>query len=177
MRAALFLFISGIILLGMQACTGAKSANSGGKLYKTFYAGDQGTQYFIKPLEFNSSDKSVIRMDFTFRYTGTDTSSVTVNYSVIAPVVVKSIDSLVVHSGNTHIAMLNHSLLFNEADNNVFISRFSAKMPLTSLNALMSDQEWVVTPYAPNYNQAFDISRKSAKSLEALSTGLFQVFK
>ncbi len=56
------------------------------KLFETFYLGEKGTQYFVKPLYFEN-DKKKMSVDFTFLYNDkiNRTDSATVNFSVFLP--------------------------------------------------------------------------------------------
>src|SRR5690554_5427078 len=60
------------VLASIPSCYSIKpgATQSGGKLYESFYLGEEGRQYFIKPLKFSGSDGRYIMIDFTFRRGG-----------------------------------------------------------------------------------------------------------
>ena len=59
-----------LIALFIIGCIGVKpgSEPGGKKLFETFYAGEQGSQYFIKPLVLKNATKEKLTIDFSFRY-------------------------------------------------------------------------------------------------------------
>ena len=67
MRRLIFCGI--IILMSLSACSGLKQ--SGSNLYTSFYVGEKGTQYFIKPLYFSNKESEKLNTDFTFRFQNT----------------------------------------------------------------------------------------------------------
>ncbi len=86
-----FFRLTGLILLlwMAQACLGPRPASSpgGGSTYVSYFAGEEGTQYFIKPLEFKNSDGTKATVDVTFRSRDTlaPSAEATVNISIFQP--------------------------------------------------------------------------------------------
>jgi hypothetical protein len=87
-----------IIPLIMQNCISVlpTSLKTGKNYFETFYAGEEGTQYFIKPILFaneNSSEEFIF--DLTFRYKNEVLDSVILNISINSSKMYKNNDSLV----------------------------------------------------------------------------------
>jgi len=151
-----------------------KSAKS---LYETFFVGEEGTQYFIKPLNFESTQKSAsLHLDFAFRYKTSDKVEVIVNFGIIDNDLIKSVDSLKIEGTQTTIASSNNKLLFNEKKNESFVSRYSTTISLSELKLLMKNTNWKVTVFENNKLHSYIPTRKTKKALQKLNNNLFVLF-
>ena len=83
------IFILSLLLIAtvfLSGCFGIKPEKSGasGKLYETFFVGDEGTQYFIKDIKFSSNlNSDQTWTDITFRYKNELKDSATINFSFL----------------------------------------------------------------------------------------------
>lgn len=149
---------------------------SGGKAFETFFIGEQGTQYFIKPLEF-SHGKEVLQADFTFRYLDQMRDSVTVNVSLFRPVIQRQLDSLSLQAGQRSAVIPLPTLLFTEKQGKLFHSRFSGHMALKDLHALfMESPAWSITPWLAGKSDSYLPTRRSGKTIRSLKDDLFILF-
>lgn len=168
------LFLSFSLLL--VGCFSVKpAAKKGGKnLVETFYLGDQGTQYFIKPLLFKSvNDDAEFRLDATFRYNGSMTDSVVLNFSLIGNASHKSIQLLEISNAVSQAVVNEFKLLFNEAKKKKVVSRFSTHLPLNQLKLLFQNQDWTIRVNTTDHKYEFQPSRKSKKSIKKINANVF----
>ena len=137
-------------LMLVVSCGGLKSSGSKGasasssNLFETFFVGDAGTQYFVKPIVFVNDDKEEIFVDFTFRYKNETSGMVDCKFSVVGPKVLKNIDNVVFSNGETNADFENISLLYNEVNKDLFISRFSSSAKLVDLKNLFNNNDWKI---------------------------------
>ncbi len=81
-----YFYILSLIAFLTVGCNPMRSSIKKGsaKLVETFYLGEKGTQYFVKPLYFENDNKIKMSVDFTFIYNEkiNPTDSAIVNFSV-----------------------------------------------------------------------------------------------
>lgn len=163
-------------LLFLYGCSSVKptTTKSGASLFETFYVGNDGMQYFIKPLLFtDDAAKEDLVMDFTFRYKDEVKDSAIVNFSIKSPFIYKSIDSLSISNSIIEIKNERIDLLFNEKTSKVFVSRFSTKVSLKDLNQLFKSNEWDVILYNQNEPQKYMSHKRTKKAIGALRDKVF----
>ncbi|MDD2636080.1 MAG: hypothetical protein PHW82_11340 [Bacteroidales bacterium] len=165
---SMLIFFSGCISLKPG---GAKSAK---KLFETFYVGEEGTQYFIKPLVFsNNQNKEKMLIDFTFRYKTEIKDSVTVNFSLLSPNIFKKIDSLSLSNSANTIISQDFNLLFNKKEKKFFNSRFSAKISLIEFKDMFTKDDWTINVYQPNFSITYVSGNKTNKAIKTLQENIF----
>ncbi len=166
------------VLLIVPSCGRVKPSTSkgGGALYETFYVGEEGTQYFIKSLSFESDDKSLL-VDFTFRYLDRVEGDAIMNFTLVAEGKVKSIDSLRLENHLSNILSSDIKLLFNEKTKKDNISRFSSHIALADLNDLVDGGNWVIWIYEEDATTVFKPTPKTLQSLQKLERSIFDLFK
>ncbi len=165
----------GLILTG---CMGIKpGATRGGKnLYESFFVGEAGTQYFIKPLTFetNQADEQLL-MDFGFRYLpGQASEDVRVAYSLRTPQLFRSMDTLLICSPTDTLICTGHRFLFNEKKKD-FLSRFETQTKLDHLKSIFAQADWRVTVIGDNYRRTFTPIKK--KKIDKVRDYLFVLFE
>jgi hypothetical protein len=162
-----------------MSCGGMKpgGASAGNKLYETFFVGEEGSQYFIKPLEFKNDQKEKVVMDFTLRYKDDIKDSALVNFTIISPDNIKSIDQVLLESGTASSKSKKVDLLFVKRESDGFHCRFTFKSPLTEITELYGNNEWKITTTSGSASKIFYPTSKSRKSIEALNYNVFQIFK
>lgn len=124
--------------------------------YKSFYRGNLGMQYFIKPLEYNHSDK-ILEIDFLYILKEYKSKDVTTNFSVYNSEKIQSITI-----GETEYKV---SQMFIEQIDDKVHSRYTTTITMTSLKNLITGSLPIILntkKYVP--------SKKTLKSLENLST-------
>jgi len=160
-----------VILIGLLiGCRAIKPSGikSGKNLYETFYIGNGGTQYFIKPLYYQGQN-STLTIDYTFRYPDTTSNDVVINFSIISDSVLRNVQELKV--GNTIVQDIKP--LYNETSNKQFLSRFTGWAPLKSLKNYVTQHNHSVTIKQNKSKITFTPSSKTEKTLQKLSQNLF----
>ena len=161
----------------MKPAGGVRSAKS---LFETFFVGEEGMQYFVKPLVFKKDlkEKAVeLQLDFTFRYKNTVKDSCTINLSFFDASIIRNIDSMVISSTKQQMVARKINVLFAEKTNKLFNSRFTAKTSFKDLILLSDETDWKVKVYKAGTFTSYYPSQKTTKSLELLKDNLFVLFK
>lgn len=170
----LFILIS--ISFFLAGCLSIKPSGvkSGKNLFETFYVGDDGIQYFIKPLLFeNIQNKEEIHVDFTFRYKDKVKDSVIVNLSFQSYNILRIIDSLFISNANQRISSKNNKLLFNEKRKGLIISRFTTKFSLTEFSGMFDNNDWKIIVYKNKTYDTFFSKSKTKKAIKKLQEMVF----
>ncbi|MEL0651389.1 hypothetical protein V6246_08140 [Algibacter sp. TI.3.09] len=168
----LFCFISLISCVSVKP-TSSKSAKN---LYETFFTGEEGTQYFIKPLKFESNSSDLLYLDITFKHKKIIKDSGTLNFSVLNNNAFNDIDSLIITNGETPKTIKDINFLFSEKTNKEYKSRFSGKLPLEQVKSLFINPNWKLTLYKKENKTEFIASKKSKKSIGKLYSDIFNIF-
>lgn len=150
------------------------STKTGKKYFETFFVGEDGTQYFIKPLSFiNKEKKEELFVDFTFRYKDTVKDSVIVNLSIEGPQIYKNIDSLSISNIDHKITAKDINLLFNEKTDESFKSRFSTKIPLIEIKELSENSKWSFTMFQEIKSTEYKSTNSTENALTVLKDKIF----
>jgi hypothetical protein len=165
-----------LAFLMLQGCFSLRpgSTKTGKKYFETFYVGPEGTQYFIKPLEFESvgSDET-LEMDFTYRFRDVVTDTAIVHFSVYGPSIIRSLQSISVLAAGEELTVEGVELMFNETKKDGFRSRFECFMPLSGVEKLFSHPEWTVVVCGDWPCREFEASGKTQKIIPELDQNLF----
>ena len=181
-RITITLWRSGLIIgisLIALSCAGVKagSTKSGKNLYQTFYVGDEGTQYFIKPLKLATDPEGYLALDATFRYKDEVKDSATINISFVTGETYKSIDSLKIENGDNAISAKEMKLVFVEREKTLYESRFFTKIALLEFKTLFKKNNWKIGLYkngtATTY---FTAAKKTRKKIDKLNYEIFELF-
>jgi len=123
-----------IAVIFFTSCGVLKPGGGGraGKLFEVFYAGDKGTLYFIKPLEFRSGDAR-LWMDYTFHYRPDSSGEAIVNFTIQDIFLHRSLDTVNLVAPGFSTSLRQIKLLYNEKSKSGFDSRFSARLPREAL--------------------------------------------
>ena len=164
-----------IIVFAISCNTIKPSGGSGGSasasnLFETFFVGDSGTQYFIKPIVFVNEDNDELLLDVTFKYRKDVVGKVDYKFSIVNPKVIKDVKSVVISNSNATVNLTDSSLLFNEAKKDLFVSRFSAVSELVDLKNIFDDPNWVIK--IDDLKQ-FVPKPKTVKSIDKLRQSIF----
>ncbi len=173
---ALFLTVGLIIL--MTSCLSEKngSSKSGVNLFETFFVGEDGIQYFIKPLTFNDYNKNRLILDITFRYKDKIKDSVFVNISFLNTEIIRDIDSIRLSNNTATIVSKNIKYLFTERKQSKFNSRFTTKNPLLDIYRLFDNENWTITVYNKKTNSKYYSSKNTKIKINKLKYGIFMLF-
>jgi len=113
-----FLLLSLLLVslsITFNSCLGVRPAASGGskKYFESYYAGDEGNQYFIKPLALVSEYKEAkATLDISFRSKESLQGTAQVNFSVYMPEAIHSLKSVYLYVNNTEFELSDIKLLF-----------------------------------------------------------------
>ncbi len=145
MNKFILLFL-GITLVCSSACVSLKpgAGSSGKKLYETFYVGSDGTQYFIKPIRFNSTGEDYLDLDITFRYRDEVVDTARLNVSIYSTELFKEINSLTIRQKSFSATDEAVELMFVERDKGLYNCRYTAMLPLTELTELFAQSDWEI---------------------------------
>ena len=173
-----FLLLSLLLVslsITLNSCLGVRPAASAGskKYFESYYAGDEGNQYFIKPLVLVSEYK-----DISFRSKESLQGTAQVNFSVYMPEAIHSLKSVYLYVNNTSFELSDIKLLFVEKEKNGFQSRFSTTIPAEKLKSIFNISDWqlvIIKEKGKTYK--FDTASSSKKRIEAINTNLFTIFK
>ena len=179
-----FLLLSLLLIslsISLNSCLGVKPATSGGgkKYFESYYAGDEGNQYFIKPLVLVSEYKEAkATLDISFRSKESLQGTAQVNFSVYMPEAVHSLKDAYLYINDTSFELSDIKLLFVEKEKNGFQSRFSTTVPAEKLRSIFNTSDWqlvIIKEKGKTYK--FDTASSSKKRIEAINTNLFTIFK
>jgi hypothetical protein len=172
------LFIFGIIII-MSSCLSIKPGDvkSGNNLYETFFVGNEGTQYFIKPLTFIDGNKNRLILDFTFRYKDKIKDSVVINMSFLDSEIYRNIDSLKMTNNSVSIVLKDIKCLFADRSQKEFNSRFSTKGSLVDITKLFEQNDWLLIAYKRNDLCKYKTSKNTGEKINKLRYGIFMLFQ
>lgn len=170
-------------ILLLLICTGCLSikpstTKSGKNYFETFYVGEEGTQYFIKPTLFKDekSNEDLV-LDITFRYRNEIKDSAIVNFSIKSSMIYKTIDSLKLSNKDIAIKSDKVELLFNEKNKTGFTSRYSTKFGLNEIKEMFTNDAWEVNIYNQNKITTFKPHRKTIKAINTVREKVFVLMK
>lgn len=142
-----------------------------GKLFEVFYAGDKGTLYFIKPLEFRSGDAR-LWMDYTFHYRPDSSSDALVNFTIRDTKLYRSMDSVSLQSFTLKAPINSIRLLYNEKQKSGFVSRFSGRLPMITLYNYLEATDQTIFTYRGEYHSMWRAAPKTERKIHSLQENL-----
>ena len=165
-----------LLLLMFSGCLSIKpsTTKSGKKYFETFYVGEEGTQYFIKPVLFkDEKSNEVLVLDITFRYKNKIKDSAIVNFSIKSSIIYKTIDSLKLSNKGIAIKSDKVELLFNEKNKTGYTSRYSTKFSLKEIKEMFNNDAWEMTIYNQNKITRYEPGSKTISAINALRVNVF----
>ena len=160
-------FTSGCMMLRPGA------VKSGKHLYESYFMGNAGIQYFIKPITLKFKNENFFETDFTFKYLRNLNDSAVMNFSIKHENnLYKRIDTLLLANNNSTIHIISPTLLYNERLNHHYISRFSTKLTQREVRMLFANQNWVIR----FGGVSFIPSEKTKKNINKLNDSVFKLF-
>lgn len=164
----LLIFLS--VILCLASCVSVKPSTSKGAsaLFESFFVGEEGTQYFIKPMEFRNN-KETLLVDFTFRYRNEVRDSVIVNFSILSENLIRNIDLLSINNQTNNILSTDINFLNSAVKGRVFTSRFTTKIHLSDLVKLFKSDSWEISVDSTTYKPI----KRTKRSINRLNQNLF----
>jgi len=168
----IFLLISVFCLL-ITSCQNLYSTSKRqSKFYKTFFAGEEGTRYFIKPITLQNKKES-IDIDITFTSSTILKDSATINYSLQTNQLIKKLQKFYITNGADTLYISGNHLLFLDRNKKNYISRFSGRMPAEDLKKLFANNKWTATIVSRNEIKHFDSKKRTSKVIDFLNKHIF----
>lgn len=165
-----------VLLLIFSGCLSIKpsASKSGKKYFETFYVGEEGTQYFIKPISFideNLYEELII--DITFRYRNIIKDSAIVNFSIRSSDIYKNVDTFKLSNKKIEIQTDRVELIYNEKNNKGYISRHSTKVSLNELKELFNNDDWLITVENSSKITNYKANRKTIRVINTIRDRVF----
>lgn len=160
-----------ILLSSLYSCSSIKpkgATKTGKKLFETFYLGEKGTQYFIKPIKFIDTNEELL-MDFTVRE---NSETAYINYSIVENTQTKDISTVEITASNAKATLVNHKKLYSERKKEFIVSRFSSEVSKKELKAIFSSQNWSISI---NGLRSFKPTKRSEKVISNMNAHIFQL--
>lgn len=153
-----------LVLLSLGGCIGIKikGTKGGNKYYETFYAGQNGMQYFIKPILYASTDKEHLFIDYSFRHTQSQKDSVCVHFSIFSKQLIKKIDSID-FLGSYRDQKI--TTMFVESKGKQYETRLTFNMPLQVFIKSMEDAHRDITIYHQAKTTIFQTTTRGRKRI------------
>lgn len=173
----LTLFTFALSAVFIASCGGLKpgSGSSAKGLYTAFYVGEEGTQYFIKPLAFEG-DEGRAAADFTFRLGSDSLTNARVVISVLGDEVIRKADSVTFANQDLYFSSDSVKLLFNERLRKNVESRIEVLVPVPYLTGLFNQDDWKIVIYRSERQTAFYAGKKTRKRIASLRHDIFSLY-
>ena len=164
-----------LVTLCVFICTGLGAGGSA-RFYSAFFVGEEGMQYFIKPLIFKSQQKGEEALpDFTFRYKNEIKDSAIVNISIEGPELYKEIDGIAFSNGDEQYELSEVKLLYNSGSKSGYVSRFTAECSLEELHKIFMHDCFTITIYSSKKVRVFIPSGKAKKATSMIMKEVFVI--
>lgn len=168
----------GVLLLMSCGSVRPGAVKSARNLYETFYVGEDGTQYFIKPLKFEHPGDvgSTLLLDLTFRYRDEVRDTATLNFTIEDERLYRSVDEITISHPGFSARCSDTDLLYTQRSGDGFASRFSARMPMADLVKVFTSSDWTLQVRTGDMNKSFLPVSKTERAVIRLQDGVFVVF-
>ena len=167
-----------LFFASLEACMilSPSSEKSATKLYESFYVGDDGTQYFIKPLVLKGNN-GVLALDLTFRYKDEVKDSATAKFTLKSESLIKRISLINWKTDQLNYQTKKVDLLFNEKKKKYFKNRFEMKIPVSTLDSIFNNTKWDISLNTDNGDFSFFTEKRIQKRIKNLQDYLFVIFE
>jgi len=149
------------------------TVKSGKKLFETFYVGEEGIQYFIKPLTYKNDIGEELKLDITFRYKDEIKDSAIMNISLLGNENNKNLRRIEISDTQNHIIIKDIKHLFTESNKKIVKCRFSMKCPLYKLTNMFINNDWGITVYRQENHSKYTATKKTKKTINKLRDVIF----
>ena len=145
-------FLILIVLFLNPSCYSVKPGvtKSGKNLYETFFLGEEGKQFFIKPLRFNNGEGGVIMIDFTFRRGNNSNPSAAGNFTLLSQLAGSTagyyspdeypLDSIGISNGDAVYLLRDLARLYSARYRKYSDYRFSSRLPYRELHSFVASE-------------------------------------
>lgn len=174
-RFFLMLFLYIFCFIVNIGCFSLKPAaeKSGKNLFETFYVGEEGLQYFIKPLFLeNNEHKQKVFIDYTFRYKNKVTlqDSVITNISIIGQYsLLNKVNYISLNNSKCKVSLNNIKLLFNEKHKDYYSQRLTSKISLLELQQFFSDNDWYINIQSEKVEMRYTTTSRTKKRIKNIN--------
>lgn len=165
------------LTFAISGCSIFGSGNKVEKLTQTFFVGEGGTQYYIKPFEFESDSEGDLTLDITFRYKDEIKDSATINFTFFNENVIKKLGYIKLTNDSQTYSTDDISLLFAERKDDDFKSRFSFRIPMSDLDKLMMNPNWILSFSSGKKEYTYVPTSSTKEKLKTLNDDLFVIFR
>lgn len=145
-------------------------------LYEEFFVGEEGTQYFIKPLVFISDNSESIELDITFRYKNEIKDSAIINFSLYREDALKNIDSIKILNSKSLVLFENVSLLFISKEKDQIKYRFTTSCLFKDIYTFFSNPQWEINVFFNGQKSTYIPPKKTVKKINSLNNNIFVLF-
>lgn len=163
------------VILSSCASYKPQTTKAKAKLYETFFVGKEGTQYFIKPLNFENNEKENILFDFTFRCRKEIKGDAITNFTFVGNKNIKQVDSLKISTPKESLTIRDINYLFSKKDKTEFSCRFSYNQKLTETVKLFQSDDWQVILFNENESIKFTSQKSTQKKIKILRNEIFSM--
>lgn len=166
-------FVALIISLSGCASNSSKLKSS----VETFFIGEAGTQYFVKPMNFEDEDGNELIADITFRYKDELKDSSTINFTIETKDLNKEIKDLIIKNETFEVFVNKYQLLFAEKNGSKFKSRFSVSIKTLELNELIKNENWTFDLDTGKSKYKYLATNETKSILKLINEELFVLFR
>lgn len=162
----------------LQSCAGIKpgSSRSASSLYTTFFVGEQGLQYFIKPMEFKGENGEMLQMDITFRYKDEVSGMADLRFTYTGVSLIKKINRLELENKKGVWIIDEVELVYVERVKKSYQSRQSARLSLADTQTLFASPEWVLKITGENQViREFRPKKRTQRAIDRLNLHIFEM--
>ena len=174
-----FSILFSILLLASCGSVRPGAVKSARNLYETFYVGEDGTQYFIKPLKFERPGdvQSELLLDLTFRFRNEVRDTATLNFTIEDDRLYRSVERFEIAHPGFAAKSADIELLYNQRAGDGFASRFSARLPMADLVKVFDSADWTLTVQSGEGEMRYLPVGKTERAVVRLQDGVFVVFE
>lgn len=174
MRMARNIFVLFIACLLCASCA-TVGTGSVRKKYISQYVGDEGIQYFIKPISFRADNNNTLDADFTFRHGDLNLNdTVILNYTVRTNSKMAKMKSFSICFDNKVFPAISTTTLYKEKDRD-FVTRYSSVFQYKQLREAYKNQWFSLKTMTEDGGVEYKPTTKSTKLIQALDESIFQL--
>jgi len=177
-RPHLLAALAGFCLTGAVAgCMSSRAtSDGGGGDYHTFFVSEGVTQYYIKPVEFESENEDM-SLDMTFRVGPGTSDSVVVNFTVEGDRILKRVDVLTIDNGTDTVSTTATRNMFTEDRSGTIFARFTNNVPRSGLLALFQKPEWKVHLMTGDTTVTYNATGSTRSTIASLERSLLRILR
>lgn len=174
MRIARNIFVLFITCLLFASCA-TVGTGSVRKKYISQFVGDEGIQYFIKPITFKADNNNTLVADFTFRHGEENLNdTVMLNYTVRTDSKMTKLKDFCICFDNKEIAATSTTTLYKEKDKD-FVTRYSSVFQYKQLREAYKNQTFSLKTITTDGEVEYKPTTKSSKLIQGLDESIFQL--